>query len=85
MLLEIDGHKAQAVHSGLRRSSEGLPEMNGYEVARRIRSLKGLERVRLVALSGYGQSDDKQRTRDAGFDDHLVKPVDFEVLQRILL
>jgi CheY-like chemotaxis protein len=62
----------------------GLPEMNGYEVAQRIRSVKGLERVRLVALTGYGQSEDKQRTRDAGFDDHLIKPVDFSSLQRVL-
>ena len=97
MLLEIDGHQAQAVYTAQHALDRvqtlkpdvvlldiGLPEMNGYEVARRIRSLKGLEQVRLVALTGYGQSEDKQRTRDAGFDDHLVKPVDFSSLLRAL-
>ena len=97
MLLEIDGHEAQAVYTGQQALERletlrpdvilldiGLPEMNGYEVARRIRSVKGLERVQIVALTGYGQSEDKQRTRDAGFDDHLIKPVDFSSLQRLL-
>jgi PAS domain S-box-containing protein len=97
LLLEIDGHETQAVYTAqqaLERVAElkpdvilldiGLPEMNGYEVARRIRSLKGLERMRLIALTGYGQLDDKQRTRDAGFDDHLIKPVEYSTLQQIL-
>jgi PAS domain S-box-containing protein len=97
MLLEIDGHEAQAVYTSQQALERvetfrpevilldiGLPEMNGYEVARRIRCVKGLERVRLIALTGYGQSEDKLRTREAGFDDHLIKPVDFLSLRRAL-
>jgi signal transduction histidine kinase len=62
----------------------GLPEMDGYEVARRMRSLSGSRRFALVALTGYGQSSDRDRALDAGFDDHLVKPVDFDALRRVL-
>src|SRR5262249_35185723 len=54
----------------------GLPVMDGYELARRLRALPGLEKIPLVALTGYGQPGDRMRSRDAGFDDHLVKPVD---------
>jgi CheY-like chemotaxis protein len=53
----------------------GLPGMDGYEVARRIRELPG-RRLFLMALTGYGQPEDRQRTAGAGFDAHLVKPVD---------
>jgi CheY-like chemotaxis protein len=53
-------------------------------VARRLRSQRELESIRLVALSGYGQSEDLRRARQAGFDDHLVKPVDFATLERCL-
>ena len=54
----------------------GLPGFDGYEVARRIRAATARPPTRLVALTGYGQPEDRRRTRDAGFDDHLVKPVD---------
>ena len=54
----------------------GLPELDGYDVARRMRGLKGLEHVMLVALTGYGQEADRVRAGTAGFDHHLVKPVD---------
>jgi PAS domain S-box-containing protein len=54
----------------------GLPGFDGYEVARRIRAGRPTRATRLVALTGYGQPEDRRRTRDAGFDDHLVKPVD---------
>ncbi|MDQ2704975.1 MAG: ATP-binding protein, partial [Pseudomonadota bacterium] len=58
----------------------GLPVMDGFELAGRLRALPGLSRIRLIALTGYGQESDRQRTRAAGFDHHLVKPVDlFEV------
>jgi PAS domain S-box-containing protein len=53
----------------------GLPEMDGYEVARRLRASPGLGDMRLVAVSGYGQEADRQRSREAGFDAHMVKPV----------
>ena len=97
MLLEIGGHEATAVYSAqdaLQRAAEfrpavilldiGLPEIDGHEVARRIRGMPELRDVRLVALTGYGQEEDRRRTRDAGFDHHLVKPVDLEELERTL-
>ena len=58
----------------------GLPEMNGYEVARRIRLEPWGERMALVALTGWGQDEDKRRSQEAGFDHHLVKPVDPSLL-----
>ncbi len=62
----------------------GLPRMDGYEVARRIRHHPELRDVLLVALSGYGQADDKRRSREAGFDHHLVKPVPPDALSELL-
>jgi CheY-like chemotaxis protein len=62
----------------------GLPVMDGYEVARRLRATSGTRRLRLIALTGYGQDADRQRSLDAGFDYHLVKPVDLEVLEKLL-
>ena len=53
----------------------GLPQMNGYELAQRLRAMPKLSGVRLIAITGYGQSEDKRRVRAAGFDAHLVKPV----------
>jgi PAS domain S-box-containing protein len=62
----------------------GLPGLNGYEVATRIRRQAGLEGIVLVAITGYGQESDRQLAMEAGFDHHLVKPVDFDRVQRIL-
>jgi PAS domain S-box-containing protein len=62
----------------------GLPGLNGYEVARRLRSRPESRGVRLVALTGWGQAADRERSRDAGFDLHVVKPVDPAELFRIL-
>lgn len=62
----------------------GLPGMNGYELAQHIRGEPGGRAMRLIALTGYGQASDRERTRAAGFDEHLVKPVDFELLARAL-
>ncbi len=62
----------------------GLPDMDGYEVARRIRMLPGSRKKLLVALTGYGQPEDQRRALSAGFDQHLVKPVNVERLQHIL-
>jgi CheY-like chemotaxis protein len=97
MLLEIGGHDVTAVYTApdaLKRASElkpavvvmdlGLPEIDGCEVARRMRAMPGLEGVRLVALTGYGRDEDRERTRDAGFDHHLVKPVDLDELERLV-
>lgn len=62
----------------------GLPGLNGYDVARAIRQVKALDRVLLVALTGYGQAEDRRRSKEAGFDEHLVKPPSVEDLQKIL-
>jgi signal transduction histidine kinase/DNA-binding response OmpR family regulator len=62
----------------------GLPGMDGYELAVRLRQQPGLEDMRLVALTGYGQENDRQRSVGAGFDRHIVKPVDYEQLERHL-
>jgi PAS domain S-box-containing protein len=97
MVLEVEGHEVDSVYSAqdaLERVESfkpdvvlldiGLPGMDGYEVARRLRARPGFERVRLVALTGYGQAEDRERTRGAGFDGHLVKPVDFSLLEQVL-
>ncbi len=60
----------------------GLPKMSGFEVASRLRAIPGLERVVLIAMTGYGQDEDRRRTIEAGFAAHLVKPVDPTALQR---
>jgi CheY-like chemotaxis protein len=62
----------------------GLPGMDGYEVARRLRAEPSLDGVCLVALTGYGSEVDRQRSTEAGFDAHLVKPVEFDALRRVL-
>jgi CheY-like chemotaxis protein/anti-sigma regulatory factor (Ser/Thr protein kinase) len=62
----------------------GLPVMDGYEVARRLRMLPGLGDLRLVAVTGYGQPSDRERSRAAGFDEHLVKPVDDATIEPVL-
>ena len=61
-----------------------MPRLDGMEAARRIRTLPQGERVRIVALTGWGQEADRQRTRDAGMDHHLIKPVSFDVLRGVL-
>jgi CheY-like chemotaxis protein len=62
----------------------GLPKMDGYELARRLRHLDGLDEIKLVAITGYGLDSDRSRSRAAGFDHHLVKPVSLEMLQATL-
>ena len=80
--------------SGLRVASDfrpqlalldiGLPVMDGYELAQRLREQAGPGPLRLVAVTGYGQADDRRRSEAAGFDAHLVKPITLEQLQRVL-
>jgi CheY-like chemotaxis protein len=97
MLLRATGHEVETAHDGpgaLERAPQylpeyvlldiGLPGMNGYTVAERLRALPGLGSVKLIAMTGYGQEDDRKRSREAGFDHHLVKPVDFGTLCAIL-
>ena len=62
----------------------GMPGMSGHEVARRLRSDVGLRNTVLIALTGYGADDDRRASREAGFDAHLVKPIDFDALEQIL-
>jgi CheY-like chemotaxis protein len=62
----------------------GLPGMNGFQVARALRRMPETKNSRLIAVSGYGQADDHRHSKEAGFDHHLVKPVDLPVLQEIL-
>lgn len=62
----------------------GLPDINGYELARRIRALPGMDRVVLIAATGWGQQKDRERAFESGFDHHLTKPIDFELLRPLL-
>jgi DNA-binding response OmpR family regulator len=62
----------------------GLPVMDGYEVARRLKAANGGHLVRVLALTGYGQEPDRRRTREAGFAHHVVKPIDLQRLRRFL-
>jgi CheY-like chemotaxis protein len=62
----------------------GMPGMDGFQVARRLRAERSLEGLRLIALTGWGQEEDRQRTRAEGFDHHLIKPVDINLLHALL-
>jgi CheY-like chemotaxis protein len=62
----------------------GMPKLNGYDAARQIREQSWGKQIVLAALTGWGQEEDKLRTREVGFDYHFVKPVDAEVLRRLL-
>jgi CheY-like chemotaxis protein len=62
----------------------GLPKLNGYEAARRIRQAPSCDGALLVALTGWGQEEDRRRSHEAGFDAHLTKPVDHAALARLL-
>jgi PAS domain S-box-containing protein len=97
LLLRLWGHEAQPAESGPAALSLaenfrphavlldiGLPGMDGYAVAQRLRALPGLDRPLLVAMTGYGQEHDRRRSREAGFDHHLVKPVEPDILRRLL-
>jgi signal transduction histidine kinase len=75
---------AQQFHPELVLCDLGLPGMNGYEVAAALRREPRFTKTCLVAVSGYGQEEDRRRSLEAGFDMHLIKPVDFEELQRLL-
>ena len=96
-VLEMLGHKTQTVHAGppVREAAQafdpdvvlldiGLPGMNGYDVARQLRGEPGLRHTVLVALTGWGSEEDKRRTRNAGFDYHLVKPISAAAVDTIL-
>ena len=97
MILELLGHHVWIVHDGLATLEAacadrfdvvlldiGLPGIDGYEVARRMREELRLTTVTLVALTGYGREEDKQRAFAVGFDYHLVKPIDPDALEALL-
>lgn len=83
-----DGRSALEVAAALRPDVAlldiGLPVMDGYELAAHMRRLPGLSSVRLVAITGYGQDSDRLRSREAGFDAHLVKPVSIHALAQVI-
>ena len=94
MITDMLGHVSLAVHSAQEALSSiesfkpdimlidiGLPDMDGYQLAQQIAKLPLDKNVRKIALTGYGQPDDKQRAFDVGFDEHLVKPVEMEKLE----
>lgn len=97
VLLDIEGHAAHIAHTGAEalqvaqsRALDvvfldiGLPDMTGYDVAKRMRMLPGMQKTLLVALTGWGTQDDRQRTRDAGFDRHLTKPAELPAVEELL-
>ena len=96
-LFEIKGHQVQTVHDGIDAIGRaqtflphvvfldiGLPGMNGYDVARALRSQKALDGVVLVALTGWGTDADRLKSGEAGFDHHLTKPVSFDEIVRLM-
>ncbi|AWM35598.1 Autoinducer 2 sensor kinase/phosphatase LuxQ [Gemmata obscuriglobus] len=96
-LLSLSGHTVRTAHDGpaaLRDAAAhppgvvlldiGLPRMSGYEVATRLRQIPGLRDVTLIAMTGYGQDDDRRRSQEAGFNHHLVKPVDLNEVTALL-
>jgi CheY-like chemotaxis protein len=97
MLLEFGGHEVIIAHSGnqaLQLGRErrpdvvildiGMPDLNGYDVARTARNEDWGKSAYLIALTGWGQAEDKERARLAGFDRHLTKPVDPDLVEEIL-
>lgn len=97
MLLELWGHEVMCAYDGqsaLEAATTfqpdavfldiGLPGMDGYEIAERMRELPSVAKTVLVAITGYGQDEDRRRSREAGIDHHLIKPVAPETLHQLL-
>ncbi len=97
MMLSLLGHEVRAAHDGAAAVAVagewhpdvalldiGLPDLTGYDVARRLRADLRLQRLVLVAVTGWGTEDDRRRSAEAGFDHHLTKPVDVHALERLL-
>jgi DNA-binding response OmpR family regulator len=97
MILALHGYEIEVAHDGPSAIEAaqrfqpwaivcdiGLPRMNGYEVARQLRARADLARPTLIALSGYGQEEDRRRGSEAGFEYHLVKPVEPQALLALL-
>lgn len=97
MILKILGHDARTAHDGLEVVAVatdfrpdvilldiGMPELDGYEVCRRIRGEPWGSAISIIALTGWGSDDDRRRSLEAGFDHHLVKPVDPAEVEKLL-
>jgi CheY-like chemotaxis protein/two-component sensor histidine kinase len=97
LLLRFAGHETRTAHDGLEALELaeqyrpdvmlldiGLPKLNGYDVCGRVRQKPWGQSMTLVALTGWGQDEDRNRSRDAGFDAHMVKPVDHDALMKML-
>jgi signal transduction histidine kinase/ActR/RegA family two-component response regulator len=97
LLLELSGHEVRVAHLGHSALSLaqtfhpevalldiGMPDLSGYEVARALRREPWASDLQLIALTGWGQDEDRRRTREAGFDHHLTKPIDSDQLERLI-
>jgi len=97
LMLESDGHtvtRANDARSAIAHARSespdamlldiGLPDIDGYELARRLRALPEADEAMLIAVTGYGQAEDRRRAADAGFDHYLVKPVEYDTLRALL-
>ncbi len=97
MVLEIMGHETRVAHDGVEAvevAAEmrpevvlldiGLPRLNGYDAARKIRALPGGDAIYLIALTGWGQEEDRRRSAESGFNLHMVKPVDPVAIENVL-
>jgi CheY-like chemotaxis protein len=97
MLLTISGNDTHTAHDGVEAVNAfeqyrpevilldlGLPKLSGHEVCRRIRERPGGGDVVIIALTGWGQESDRRKSQDAGFDGHLVKPIDYGALMDLL-
>jgi two-component system CheB/CheR fusion protein len=97
MLLELEGHEIRCAGDGVHAIEVaqefqpevalldiGLPRMDGYELAKRLRALPAMRQARLIALTGYGHPEDHDRAASAGFDHHLTKPVDPQTLLALI-
>lgn len=96
-LLELEGHHVRSAHNpeeAIRLAAEfqpevafldiGLPIMDGFQLAAALRALPELQTCRFIAITGYDDAEDRKQSRRAGFEAHLVKPISFETLQRVL-
>jgi CheY-like chemotaxis protein len=97
MLLEITGNQTYLAHDGEQALEAiekhrpevalmdiGLPKLDGHEVCRRVREQPWGKEIVFIALTGWGQADDRRRSREAGFNGHIVKPVDYDKLLNLL-
>lgn len=96
MLLQVRGDEVRVAYDGLEALEAevafrpevvlldiGMPKLSGYDVARRLRDERG-PGILIIAITGWGQEEDRQRARDAGFNFHFTKPVDFEMLLELI-